>query len=571
MASLQRVRVGGRTYWRIVESRRINGKPRPVPVLHLGTADALLNRLLKAPQGELKVHSFQHGDVAALKAVADRLAVASIIDRHVTRKARKLSVGNTLLMAAMNRAVRPRSKRGWASWADQTSLHRLFPGLKADTLTSQYFWDQMDCVEVDDLRAIEDDLTKAVVAETGIRLDTLFYDTTNFFTYIASTNDRPRLPQRGHSKQKRSDLRLFSLALLVSRQGQIPLSSRVYEGNRVDSKSFPDSLTRIRNRLEKLSLSLEDVTLVYDKGNLSKKNQALVDNAPFSYVASLVPAHHPDLINISVNDYNVLKGSNLGPFPALRLNREIWGRQRTVLLFVSEKLRAGQIRGLKQHLAKRLQKLTDWKERLAKPRSGPRTEESAKKQIDNLLSGQYINQVLHIEFHSERKGGDRLDYWIDDDARLHLEEEVFGKRILITDRSDWSDEEILLAYHGQSEVEASFRQLKDNEHMAVRPQYHWTDQKIHVHTFVCLVALILGRMIELEARKLGYTEGLSGLIDLLGKVRLAMVLRPSGEKGGRPRCEWKLEEADPKALKLFKHLVPKKTPFVYTEPCPAAA
>ena len=147
---------------------------------------------------------------------------------------------------------------------------------------------------------------------------------------------------------------------------------------------------------------------------------------------------------------------------------------------------------------------------------------------------------------------------------------MFGKRILITDRSDWSDEEILLAYHGQSEVEASFRQLKDNEHMAVRPQYHWTDQKIHVHTFVCLVALILGRMIELEARKLGYTEGLSGLIDLLGKVRLAMVLRPSGEKGGRPRCEWKLEEADPKALKLFKHLVPKKIPFVYTEPCPAA-
>ena len=84
------------------------------------------------------------------------------------------------------------------------------------------------------------------------------------------------------------------------------------------------------------------------------------------------------------------------------------------------------------------------------------------------------------------------------------------------------------------------------------------------------MALILGRMIELEARKLGYTRGLSGLIDLLGKVRLAMVLRPSGEKGGRPRCEWKLEEADSKALKLFKHLVPQKAPFVYTKQYPSA-
>ena len=100
--------------------------------------------------------------------------------------------------------------------------------------------------------------------------------------------------------------------------------------------------------------------------------------------------------------------------------------------------------------------------------------------------------------------------------------------------------------------------------MAVRPQYHWTDQKIHVHTFCCLLALLLGRIIELDARRLGYREGLSGLLDLLGTIRLAMVLRSSGTKGGRPRCKWTLEEADPDALRLFRHLVPSKPPFVYT-------
>ena len=49
MASLQRVKVGRHTYYRIVESRRVNGKPRPIPVLHLGTADQLLQRLLTHP------------------------------------------------------------------------------------------------------------------------------------------------------------------------------------------------------------------------------------------------------------------------------------------------------------------------------------------------------------------------------------------------------------------------------------------------------------------------------------------------------------------------------------------
>ena len=116
MASLDRIRKGNRSYWRIVESRRVNGKPRPVPVMYLGTADQLLERLLGAQDGRLRLRSFQHGDVAALKAMADRLDVVSIIDRQVKDRSRHaLSVGTTLLLAALNRAVEPRSKRGWAS------------------------------------------------------------------------------------------------------------------------------------------------------------------------------------------------------------------------------------------------------------------------------------------------------------------------------------------------------------------------------------------------------------------------------------------------------------------------
>ena len=73
--------------------------------------------------------------------------------------------------------------------------------------------------------------------------------------------------QRGHSKQKRQHLRLFSLALWVSREGQIPLCARIYEGNGADVTASPDSLTGIRERVAALSRSLESITLVYDQGN----------------------------------------------------------------------------------------------------------------------------------------------------------------------------------------------------------------------------------------------------------------------------------------------------------------
>jgi len=566
MASLQRHVVSGHTYWRIVESRRVDGKPRPVPIMHLGTVDRLMERLLEAPAGRLRIHSYQHGDVAALKAAADRLGVVAIIDKHVPERRHRLSVGNTLLLAAINRAVRPRSKRGWAAWAAQTSLPRLFPGLKVESLTSQYFWDQMDCVSLEALRSIEDDLTRKIVRELDIELDTLFYDTTNFFTYIASTNHRCELARRGHSKQQRHDLRLFGLALLASRDGQIPLCSQVYPGNQVDVKRFPEALTRIRERLADLSMDVEQLTVVYDKGNLSAANQVLVDEAPFGYVASVTPAHHRDLVAIPVAQYEALPaGSPLAGLPVLRLRRDIWGAERTVVLFASQQLREGQKRGLQQHLAKRLAALATWQAQLAKPRSGPRSTQSAAKRIDALLGGQYIRQVLRITYHPDRQGADRLEYEVDTEALEHLETEVFGKRILVTNRHSWSTAEILLAYRGQSGVEAVFRQCKDDEHLAVRPQYHWTDHKIHVHAFACLLALLLARVVERQARRQERPEGLSALLDLLGTIRLAMVLRPSTKKGSRPRAEWQLETMDEDAARLYRSLVPNSPPFVYTD------
>jgi hypothetical protein len=88
---------------------------------------------------------------------------------------------------------------------------------------------------------------------------------------------------------------------------------------------------------------------------------------------------------------------HLGQLPVLRLEREIWGKPRTVLLFVSERLRQGKIRGLMQHVKKAIRALERWKTQLAKPRSGPRTLEAAQRQIQAILSGQHVSRVLKVE------------------------------------------------------------------------------------------------------------------------------------------------------------------------------
>jgi transposase len=568
MPSLQCFMSNGRKYWRVVECRRVAGKPRPVPVCYLGTIENILSHFTSTKESseeQWRVQSYEHGNIASLLAIAQQLDVISTIDKHIPKDSSRSSVGECLLLAALNRAIHPTSKRGWAEWADETSISQFFPHIKIEAMTSQHFWAQMNKVSEMDLEDIEKELTQKIVDIYNVRLDTLFYDTTNYFTFIASTNTRCALPQRGKNKQRRIDLRQFSLALLVSRDGHIPLFSHTYEGNKVDVTEFSDSFTQIRNRIHDFVSDPDKITLVYDKGNNSRNNQHKVDRSGFGYITSLPCCHHSDLQSLPVNTYDkLICPGDLNGTRYIRLKKNIWGAERTIILFVSENLKEGQIRGLDQHVQKSFEKLNEWKESLKKKNSGPRSKASLQRKIDSLVQAQYLKDILHISYNSRKKGADRLSWTVDFEEKLRVEGEVFGKRLLISNRHDWSTEEIIKGYHGQSGVEETFKESKNDEHFAIRPQFHWTDHKIKVHVFICLLSLMLGGILELCSRRFGRTECLSKLMDRLARIRLALIISSHGKKKKDQKVSWVLENADEKLLDFYHSLVPQKAPFVYT-------
>jgi len=226
MASIQHVKAGRPTADRRVESRRVNGTPRPIPRRHLGTADQLLHRLLTPAPPRCPLRSYQHGEVAARKALADRLGLGALIAHHCPASRRALAMGTTWGLAALKRAVWPCAKRAWAPWAQRTSGPRLF-AIAPDPLTRQDCWAPLEAVSGRALEAIEADLTRPVGHDFQRQLATLFYDTAHFFTYLASGNERsPRAP-RGHAQPKRGALRPGSRAVLVTREGPRPLSADV--------------------------------------------------------------------------------------------------------------------------------------------------------------------------------------------------------------------------------------------------------------------------------------------------------------------------------------------------------
>ena len=553
MASLQQYTTGGRKYLRIVESFRDpkNGRPKIRLIKHLGTVDNLL-ALLEGQERQLKVCSTSHGDVFSLLRVAGELGVASAIDDVLLSHYQAsvptmgdLTPGQTCVLIAIGRACHPTSKMGWADWAGSTSLPDL-QHLTLNKLTSQFFWEQMDRIPTTVLGSIEEKLATQALELNGDPLDLLLYDATNFFTYIASDNDRCDIAQRGKNKQKRSDLRQIGLALLVSRHGKLPLWHEVYRGNRADVSVFPDMLTSLRKRIAALASDVGDITVVYDRGNnASKVNQAMVDDSDFHYLAALTPANHHELIKEANGRFELIQVRPGETVKAWCTRRKVWGAERTCVVFVSERLREGQIRGLHQHLLKRQKQLAELSETLLNPRARCRKRDQLDKQIANILSGQQISRVLKVDVEEREPGKYRLTSWIDSEAYGELVDHHFGRRILITDRHDWSAADIIVAYRGQSDVEESFKTLKNPFHLALRPQHHWTDQKIEVHAFCCVLAYLLVRLLHTRVTEQTSFDGTTGrLMDILGKIRRATVLEKVPGKSDRPRVRHVMDYPD---------------------------
>ena len=142
----------------------------------------------------------------------------------------------------------------------------------------------------------------------------------------------------------------------------------------------------------------------------------------------------------------------------------------------------------------------------------------------------------------------RLDYAIDQDAFHEVTSTCFGKSILFTDQSEWSNEDIIHAYRGQSQIEAAFRCMKDPHFVSWSPMFHWTDQKIRVHAFYCVLALTLTSLLHREVSRSGLDLSIPGLLQALGGIQEVAVIYP---ESARRKNSIVLRKRTPEQQQLF--------------------
>jgi transposase len=540
MATLQKKKVHGREYWYIVECRRVNGKPRPFVLEYIGKAENLLKRI--AEQRERRVKSFSHGAVSGLINAGKDIELLNILDKNSPEQKRDgLTVGQTILLGAIHRVIRPASKRSFSQWAETTTLPELL-GFDAQRITSQHFWDQMDAVSQEDIERIEEEIIRTVDKKYRLNWSVLFYDSTNFYTYINTTNLKNTIGQRGNNKQKRDDLRQYNLALLTTKDFFLPIFSYIYQGNRNDVSIFPEYLEKMLEKLKSIVGQVEEITLVFDKGNNSPKGMDILKEKKLGYVGTLSIYSHPDLIKIPYKKYHQIELTGGKKILVHRTEKELWGKEHRIIIKRSEKLKDGQTRGFLKEIDKKVNSLKLLKEKLNSSGARKRNKEQLQEQITKIISGQLLKGVIraNIKESVKNKSGFDISWVIDKKAQNKIINEVFGKKIFFTNRMEWTNEEIIEAYHGQSKIERIFRHLKNPYHFSVRPQYHWTDQKIKVHTFICLLGLLLGELLRKKLFDAGMKMSLEEIIERLSNIRKSNTIYYTGKKG-KPKAESQLE------------------------------
>lgn len=556
MASITGKTINGQTYYYLREVARVGGKPKIVSQRYLGKAseiEAAIDGALVTPD---RTRHLAFGDLGAVWSTLERMRVAEIVDDVVgpRRADAGASVGTYIALAVANRVADPCSKRAFGEWWQSTAGDR-WVKLPASALDHRRFWDAMDSISTVQLAEIERRIVAHVIGEFGVEVAGLVLDMTNFATYIDSANDRAPIAQRGHAKQKRTDLRLVGLGLVVSTDGGVPLVSHAYAGNKPDVTQFPEIVDELATRFADLCDDEAGewagrFTLVFDAGQNSENNIEIFEGSAFHFVGSLPPSDHPDLLAVPKGRYRAVDNARFPGLRAFETRKAVFGAERRIVVCHSQGLHDKQSQGFEQTLAKARRQLGELAARLARGNTRkPKAKVEA--EIADILRPRWLSRVISTTLTGDTPAELRLTWRTKPAARAALEEEVFGKRILFSDKDKplASTADIVADYRSQENAEADFRQMKDPKVVSFSPMFHWTDHKIRVHVCYCVLALMTARLMAREANRAGLHLSVRELLATLAGIE-ETVLVYQGERG-RPRARRMLTETNPTQRRLY--------------------
>jgi len=528
MPSLKKKLIKGHIYWYAVEMARINGKPKQVWQMYLGTAEKIIE-VMKGSEDKHKPYarfkSFQYGKIAAMLQISEELKFIEIVNKHTDKKSiAGLTVGEYLLLDIIGKSSNISSENGLEEWFKNSALSILwkFP----HKLSCQNFLNHMGYIDQATIKNIEIDISRILI-EKGIKPSILYLDESNWFTYGDNYTNKSDLLKKGFNKKHRYDKNQVGVAL-VTNEDNIPFMHETYAGNIHDSTEFPELIDGIVNYLTDLKINTEDITLVFDKGNNSTDNIGKLISK-MSFVASAKFDQAEDLLEIPLEDFeHIYTNSKDHEIYGSRTKYTFFGKEFTSIVTYNKATYTLQKESYLSSKAKILEKMTDLKRRLESVRGKERDKSSVEREISDIIIKDF-RSIIGYEVSDIPKGKKKpkIKFWTRK-TKEKKREKSFGKIIIFTDKSDWHSKKIVQTYNNKYLVEDDFKLLNDELLVPIGPIYHRKDFNIRVHVFLAIVGLLFYRYLAWKTKKFNLT--LKKLIDHLSQIRIALVMDKTSNK-----------------------------------------
>jgi len=550
------------------------------------------------------VESLEHGTILLWRKLWDELGLSDIIERKVCSKEKQvaLDVGKYIELMVVNRCVDPLSKLGATRWVERT-CYKAMKGYADLSLDVNHFYRSMDYF----LRH-KDEIELAIFKRLrnlfSVNVKLTFYDITSSYFY----SDNCPIGENGYSRDKRPDLEQIVIGVVTSFEGY-PIKHYVFEGNVKDETTVTAVVASLktdyhieettfvgdRGMITKLNLSRieqegydyimgvkhrqdgmctmllemeewKDGSYECHQGLKIKERKVRIKDFliwktkqwlgqsqvnPGTRAMARFDAKLQGLTNRDGVDYadfkSLLEGLTGSEDKKLcrklfQLIKKYAGRyeeEPRYILCLNEERKVVSRKKREAMLTRLSKELKKW----------TLTEEQKPAEIehrlDKIFEGYKHRYRKFFEIEREEKD-DKAIGWHLNEQKLEQEGKLDGIFVLLTTREELATDKVVDSYKNLKEVEMLFDDLK--HFVDIQPIRHWLAHRVRAHVFLCILALLLKRIFEIN-----YLGGKSTMepLEELSKSKLIKYKVRFSEREERTKIIPKVTTTTPIQKKYF--------------------
>ena len=453
----------------------------------------LLLPYIEEPVAKKHVITFEDGDMSCIgnpKLVSpiplDRLFVQLGLDKLCATLKHSLGLSYDLTgfirLLIFGRILQPASK-----WETAQQNAQYFAPL-ADTTYPYHIYDALDVLAEYKEQFIHR-MHSSICKTVGRSSTHIYYDVTNFFFEIEKPDPnedigdgvQKGLRQKGVSKENRKEP-IVQMGMFLDDNG-IPITIETFPGNTLDQATLRPALKKSMGKLE-----TERFVLVADRGLHSFYNLCHLVSDGQGYIVSKSIRKTPKAERqwIMMQEDYIAKGNSF-KFKSRIVTRRVKDEngvvmelKEKVIVYWSERF---YMREYNEHKS-----FLDFLERL---RQNPASFRITAIQ-SNKLKKFFKREFVHKDTGEIIESGKLLGML--DEEKIEELTAFMGYYQIVTSEIDMPDEDVIEAYHGLTQIEDQFREMKGT--LNTRPVYVSTKEHIQAHLLVCLIALTMLRLIQ---------------------------------------------------------------------------